>query len=382
MAKRDYYEVLEVARSAALDEIKKAYRKKAMQYHPDRNAGDKDAEEKFKEAAEAYDVLSNPDKRQRYDQFGHAGMSAGGGFGAGGFTMDDIFSRFGDMFESWGFGSSFGSTFGRRGAQRMNKGSNIRIRVKLSLTEIAHGVEKKIKINKMIACTSCRGTGAKDGTAFGNCPTCKGSGMIVQVLNTMLGQMQTSSPCPACGGEGKKITTPCSKCNGEGVQKKEEEISFKIPKGVAAGMQLTVSGKGNAPRHGGVSGDLLVVIEEEDHPDLQRDENDLIYSLFISFSEAALGTTIEIPTVEGKAKIKIVPGTQPGRVLRLRGKGLPAVNGYGEGDLLVHVNVWVPTKVDKEEQKILEKLATAENFKPKPNKEDRNFFERMRKMFS
>ncbi len=383
MTKRDYYEILEISRSASAEEIKKAYRKMAMKYHPDKNEGNKEAEEKFKEAAEAYDVLSNPDKKARYDQFGHAGVSGGnGGFGAGDFTMDDIFSHFGDMFESWGLGGHFGGFGGRGAAHRMNKGSNIRIRVKLNLEEIAHGVEKKIKVNKMASCDACRGTGAKDGTAFGTCATCKGSGMVTQVMNTMLGRMQTTVACPACGGEGRKITTACPKCNGEGAVKKEEEISFKIPKGVASGMQLTVSGKGNAPRHGGINGDLLVVIEEEEHPELQRDENDLIYSLFISFSEAALGTTTEVPTVDGKAKIKVAAGTQPGRVLRLRGKGLPSVNGYGTGDLLVHINVWVPTKVDKEEQKILEKLATAENFKPNPDKEDRNFFERMRKMFS
>ena len=381
MTKRDYYQVLEVQPKATDEEIKKAYRKMALKYHPDKNQGDKGAEEKFKEAAEAYDVLSNPDKRARYDQFGHAGMSnaGGGGFGGGGFTMDDIFSRFGDVFESFGFGG-FGG--GRGAGRRVNRGSNIRIRVKLNLNEVAHGVEKKIKVNKMSVCDACSGSGAKDGTSFGTCTTCKGSGMVTQVMNTMLGRMQTSAPCPTCGGEGRIVTTPCQKCNGEGALKKEEEITFRIPKGVASGMQLTISGKGNAPRRGGTNGDLLVVIEEEEHPDLQRDENDLIYSLFINFSDAALGTTAEVPTVEGRAKIKIAAGTQPGRVLRLKGKGLPDVNGYGVGDLLVHVNVWVPKKVDKEEQKILERLATSENFKPHPDKEDRNFFERMRKMFN
>ncbi|MDR3235380.1 MAG: molecular chaperone DnaJ [Prevotellaceae bacterium] len=384
MAKRDYYEVLEVGRSATAEEIKKAYRKKAIQYHPDKNPGNKEAEEHFKEAAEAYDVLSNPDKRTRYDQYGHAGMggATGGGYSGGGFSMDDIFSQFGDIFENMGYGS-FAGTFGGSGRTRraVSRGSDIRIRVKLNLKEIAHGVEKKIKINKQTACTACKGTGAKDGTAFTTCTACKGSGVVTRVVNTVMGRMQTSSPCSACGGAGRAIQVHCPTCHGAGVQEKQEEITFKIPMGVASGMQLSISGKGNAARHGGINGDLLVVIEEEEHTELQRDGNDLVYSLFITVGEAALGTTSEIPTVDGIAKIKIEPGTQPGRVLRLRHKGLPDINGYGEGDLLVHVNVWIPQKLSKEEQKTLEKLALSDNFKPNPSRDDKNFFERMRRMF-
>jgi molecular chaperone DnaJ len=386
MSKRDYYEVLEVGRTATAEEIKKAYRKKAIQYHPDKNPGNKDAEDRFKEAAEAYDVLSNPDKRTRYDQYGHAGVggAAGGGYsGGGGFSMDDIFSQFGDIFENMGYGGFSGAFGGNAGRTRrtVSRGSDIRIRVKLTLKEIAHGVEKKIKINKQVACTTCKGTGAKDGTAFTTCATCKGAGAVNRVVNTIMGRMQTTTTCPTCGGEGHTIQTPCAVCHGAGVQQKQEEITFKIPAGIAAGMQLSVSGKGNAARQGGVNGDLLVVVEEEEHLELQRDGNDLVYSLFISISDAALGLTAEVPTIDGKAKIKIEPGTQPGRVLRLRHKGIPEINGYGIGDLLVHVNVWIPKKLDKDEQKILEKLATSENFKPNPDPEDRNFFERMRKMF-
>jgi molecular chaperone DnaJ len=384
MDKRDYYEVLEVGRTATAEEIKKAYRKKAIQYHPDKNPGDKAAEEHFKEAAEAYDVLGNPDKRSRYDQFGHAGVgSAAGGGHSGGFSMEDIFSQFGDIFENMGYGS-FSSAFGSRGGRTHRaapRGSDIRIRVKLALKEIAHGVEKKIKINKQTPCTACKGTGAKDGTAFSTCAACKGSGVITQVVNTMLGRMQTTSPCTACGGEGRSIQTPCAVCHGAGILPKQEEITFKIPAGVSEGMQLSIAGKGNAARHGGANGDLLVVIEEEEHPELQRDGHDLIYSLFISVSAAALGTMAEIPTVDGKVKIKVEPGTQPGRVLRLRHKGLPELNGYGTGDLLVHINVWIPKKLDREEQKLMEKLAAAKNFQPDPDHNDKNFFERMRRMF-
>ncbi|MDR3183971.1 MAG: molecular chaperone DnaJ [Prevotellaceae bacterium] len=384
MAKRDYYEVLEVGRNATAEEIKKAYRKKAIQYHPDKNPGDKAAEEHFKEAAEAYDILSNPDKRSRYDRFGHAGVSgATGGGHAGGFTMDDIFSQFGDIFENMGYGGFSGAFSSRGGRTRrtVSRGSDIRIRVRLNLTEIAHGVEKKIKVNKQVACTACKGTGAKDGTAFTTCATCKGSGVVTQVVNTIMGRMQTTSTCPACGGEGKAIQTPCAVCRGAGVQARQEEIAFKIPAGVSTGMQLSIAGKGNAARNGGINGDLLVVIEEDEHPELQRDGHDLIYSLFVSVSDAALGTMAEIPTVDGKVKIKIEPGTQPGRVLRLRNKGLPELNGYGTGDLLVHVNVWIPKKLDREEQKILEKLAAAKNFQPAPDRNEKNFFERMRRMF-
>lgn len=384
MTKRDYYEVLGVAKGASAEEIKKAYRKMAIKYHPDKNPGDKEAEEKFKEAAEAYDVLSNPDKKARYDQFGHSGMNSGGGFSGGGFSMDDIFSQFGDIFGGHfgGFGGfgNFGST--SRGGRRVNRGSDIRIRVKLDLKEIAHGAEKKVKINKQVSCKACNGRGAKSEADIRTCDTCKGSGQVTRVTQTFLGAMQTASTCPTCNGEGKIISKPCNSCSGSGLVKEMEEISFKIPAGVAQGMQLTVQGKGNAAKRGGVNGDLLVVIEEDLHPELQRDGNDLIYSLFISVPDAVLGVDAEIPSVDGKLRIKVEPGTQSGKILRLRGKGLPDVNGYGYGDLLVYIQIWTPRKIDKSEKEMLEKLRISENFKPNPSKEDRNFFERMKKIFS
>ena len=383
MSKRDYYEVLGINRSASAEEIKKAYRKLAMMYHPDKNPGNKEAEEKLKEAAEAYDVLSAPEKKARYDQFGHAGLgaSAGGGFG-GGFSMDDIFSRFGDIFEGFGFGSARGFGGGSTGGRRVNRGSDIRIRVKLTLQELAKGTEKKIKITKQHQCPDCRGRGAVSEGDIKTCTHCHGSGVVTRVTQTILGHMQTSSPCHVCAGAGQVVVKPCAKCHGDGVVKSSEEVSFQIPRGVAEGMQLTVSGKGNAARRGGVSGDLLVVIEEEPHPELQRDGNDLIYSLFISFVDAALGTDLEVPTIDGRVKIKIEPGTQSGKILRLRAKGLPDVQGYGTGDLLVYIQVWVPVKLDKSERELLEKLRNATNLKPTPSKEDMNFFERMKKMFS
>ena len=353
--KRDYYEVLGVSRSASATEIKKAYRKLALQYHPDKNPGDKEAEEKFKEAAEAYDVLSNDDKRRRYDQYGHAGVGGGaGGFG-GGMSMEDIFSHFGDIFGNFGgFGgfSGFGGGGGR--ARRVNRGSNLRVKVKLTLEEIATGVEKKIKVKKYVACSHCHGSGAKDGTSYTTCSTCNGSGQVTRVQNTILGQMQTTSTCPACEGEGKIIKEKCSHCNGEGVQLSEEVIQLNIPAGVAEGMQLSLSGQGNAARRGGINGDLIVLIEEQEHPQLVRDGNDLLYNVFVSFPEAVLGDSAEIPTLEGKVKVKVEPGTQPGKILRLRGKGLPDVNGYGKGDLLVKVNVWIPKTLSKEDKKIVE----------------------------
>ncbi len=387
MAKRDYYEVLGVGKSASAEEIKKAYRKLALKYHPDKNPGDKEAEEKFKEAAEAYDVLSNPDKKSRYDQFGHAGMSgaAGGGFSGGGFSMDDIFSQFGDIFGGH-FGSAFGGAFGGFGGgsrgRRVNRGSDIRIRVKLDLKEIAHGAEKKVKINKQVACKECGGKGAKSEADIKTCETCHGTGQVTRVTQTILGHMQTSSVCPTCGGQGKTIIKPCGVCHGDGLVKEAEEISFKIPAGVSEGMQLTVQGKGNAARRGGVNGDLLVVIEEEESAELQRDGNDLIYSLFISIPDAVLGAEAEIPSVDGKLKIKIEPGTQSGKILRLRGKGLPDVNGYGNGDLLVYIQIWTPKKIEKQEREMLEKLKNSQSFKPSPDKEDRNFFSRMKRSFS
>jgi molecular chaperone DnaJ len=380
MGKRDYYEVLGVSKEATKEEIKKAYRKQALKFHPDKNPGDKKSEENFKEAAEAYEVLSNEDKKARYDRYGHAGMGgSSNGFGGQGMTMDDIFSSFGDIFGD-AFGG-FGAFGGSRRGRRVNKGSNLRVKVKLNLQEIAAGAEKKIKVNKYDSCSSCQGTGAADATALSGCSTCHGSGHVTRLTNTMLGQMQTSSVCPSCGGEGKTITRKCTACYGEGIIQKEEIIKINIPAGVGKGMQLTVGGKGNAPRRGGVNGDLLVVIDEEEHPELIREGNDLIYNLFISIPDAILGTHVEVPTVDNNVKIKIEPGTQPGKILRLRGKGLPEVNGYGKGDLLVNVNVWIPKSMNKEELKIFEKLKDSESFTPKPDKNDIGFFDRMRGYF-
>ena len=387
MAKRDYYEVLGVGKSATPDEIKKAYRKMAIKYHPDKNPGDKDAEEKFKEAAEAYDVLSNPEKRQRYDQFGHAGVggAAGGpgGFSAGGFSMEDIFSQFGDIFGGH-FGSAFGGFGGGRQGRgaRVQKGSDIRIRVKFSLKEVMHGVEKKVKINKLVQCPQCSGKGAVSDADVKTCDTCHGTGVISKVVQTMFGQMQSQGVCPKCNGEGKIIVKPCPRCGGQGLVKESEEISFKIPAGVAQGMQLTVQGKGNAAKSGGINGDLLVVVEEEPDKELQRDGNDLIYSLFISVPDAILGTSAEIPAVDGKLRIKIEPGTQSGKVLRLRGKGIPDINGYGTGDLLVYVQVWIPKHLSASEKAEIEKLRGSSGFAPQPTREDRNFFDRIKQMFS
>jgi molecular chaperone DnaJ len=385
MTKRDFYEVLEVTKSASSEEIKKAYRKQALKYHPDRNPGDKASEEKFKEAAEAYEVLSDPQKKARYDQFGHAGVggAAGGGFGGEGMTMEDIFSHFGDIFSDLGFGGfgSFSTRGGGRGSQQMARGSNLRIKVKLTLEEIEKGAEKKLKVAKYIACDECSGTGAKGGSAYSTCGTCRGSGKVTRVTNTFLGQMSTTQICPSCNGDGKTITNKCHKCAGEGVMRGEEVISIKIPAGVAEGMQLSVSGKGNAARRGGINGDLLVIIEEEKHDELIRDGNDLLFNLYVSVAQAALGSQVEIPTLDGKVKIKIEAGTQPGKILRLRGKGLPEVNSYGKGDLLVSINVWIPKNLNKEERKTLEKLDESQNFKPNPGSGDRNFFDRMKNYF-
>ncbi len=384
MAKRDYYEVLGVSKGASADEIKKAYRKKALQYHPDKNPDNKEAEEKFKEAAEAYEVLSNPEKKQRYDQFGHAGMGGASGFSGGGMSMEDIFSSFGDIFSGGGFGgfSGFGGFGGGGGrGRRVNKGTNLRVKVKLNLNDVVNGVTKKIKVNKYVKCNTCDGSGAKDKHSFSTCSTCGGNGQVTKVSNTILGQMQTTSVCPSCNGEGQTITHKCKDCGGEGVSRKDDVISINIPAGVSEGMQLSVSGKGNAARRGGVNGDLLVVIEEEPHEELQRDGNDLIYSLFVSMPDAVLGCTAEIPTVDGKVKIKVEAGTQSGKILRLRGKGVPDINGYGKGDLMVNVQIWTPKSVSKDEAKLLEKLRNSDNFKPNPDKKERNFFERMKSYF-
>ncbi|MCQ2975971.1 MAG: molecular chaperone DnaJ [Bacteroidales bacterium] len=375
--KRDYYEVLGVAKNATKDELKKAYRQLALKYHPDRNPGDKEAEEKFKEAAEAYEVLSDDQKRQRYDQFGHAGV---GGAAGGGFNMDmeDIFSHFGDIFGGFGFGGGFSGFGGGRGrSQRVNKGSTLRVKVKLNLKEIANGVEKKIKVKKYVACPECNGTGAEGNSGFQTCSKCRGAGMITVVKQTFLGTMQTQTQCPDCGGTGKTISKKCHHCNGEGVVIGEEVISINIPAGVTDGMQMTVSGKGNAPRRGGENGDLLVVFEEEQDPELTREENNLIYSLNVSIPDAILGTTVEIPTIDGKVKVKIEAGTQPGRVLRLKGKGLPTYGSYGRGDLLVLINVWMPKKLSKDEQKIIEGFQKSDSFKPASDAPKSSLFDRL-----
>lgn len=383
MAKRDYYEVLGVGKNASAEEIKKAYRKKALQYHPDKNPGDKESEEKFKEAAEAYEVLSDPNKKQRYDQFGHAGVGgAAGGGGYGGFSdIEDIFSAFGDIFGGHfgGFGGFGGSRGG--GGRRVARGSDLRVKVKLNLEEIAKGVEKKLKVKKYVSCQHCNGSGAQNASAYQTCSTCRGSGRVTRVQNTLLGQMQTTSACPTCQGEGKMITDKCNHCAGEGVIRDEEVISVNIPAGVGEGMQMNVTGKGNAARRGGINGDLLVVITEEEHPELVRDGNNLIYNLFLSFPEITLGTTAEIPTVDAKVKVKIDAGTQPEKILRLRGKGLPDVNGYGTGDLLVRIHVWIPKKLNAEEKKILEKLMTSPSFQEGPTSSEKSFFEKMKDIF-
>ena len=380
--KRDYYEVLGVQRNANADEIKKAYRKAAIKYHPDKNPGDKEAEEKFKEAAEAYDVLSNQDKRARYDQFGHAGMSgaAGGGFGGGGFgggfSMEDIFSQFGDI-----FGGHFGGFSSRGGGRRVNRGSDIRVKVKLTLSEIANGTTKKLKISKTIACDKCGGSGAKDSSSYSTCSTCNGTGVVTRVENTFFGRMQTQGVCPTCGGEGKTITAKCDKCSGEGVVRGDEVVEIKIPAGVGEGMAVTVQGKGNAARRGGVNGDLLVMIDEERHPELVRDGNDLIHNLNLTVTSCILGGEVEVPTIDGKAKIKIAPGTHAGKVLRLRGKGLPDVNGYGRGDILIVVDITIPSSLTSEERKLVEKLAEQPHFKEAESVEQQNIFERMKNFF-
>lgn len=385
MGKRDYYDVLGVSKDASKDEIKKAYRRQALKYHPDKNPGDNGAEEKFKEAAEAYEVLRDDQKRARYDRYGHSGVSgAGNGFSGGGMTIDDIFDQFGDIFGGsfGGFGGFGGFGRERQTSRRTTKGSNLRIKVKLTLKEIAKGVEKKIKVNKYVSCKQCNGTGAANATAYHTCSTCSGSGQVTRVSNTFLGQMQTSSTCPTCNGEGKTISEKCKACNGEGVIRDKEIVKINIPAGVGKGMQMTVSGKGNAARRGGINGDLIVVIDEEKHPYLTRDGNDLMYSLYVSIPEAILGTQVEIPTIEGKVKIKINPGTQPGKILRLRGKGIPELNGYGKGDLLVTISVWMPKNLTDEEKRIIAKLNESENFTPKPDNSDQDFFEKMKGFFS
>ncbi len=389
MAKKDYYEILGVSKNATPDEIKKAYRQQALKNHPDKNPDNKAAEDRFKEAAEAYEVLSDAEKRKRYDQYGHAGLGNNqgfSGFSGGGMSMDEIFRHFGDIFGGGGggFEDPFGSMFGgggRRG-RKVNQGSSLRVKVKLTLEEIASGVEKKIKVNKYIKCNTCSGSGAKGGSSYQTCSTCHGSGHVTRVTSTFLGQMQTSSTCPHCGGEGQVVIDKCTDCAGNGIIKGEEVISLNIPAGVGEGMQLSVNGKGNAAARGGVPGDLIIQIEELKHELFERDGNTLLYNHFITFSDAALGTSVEVPTIDSKVKIKIEAGTQSGRVLRLKGKGLPSINSWeGRGDLLITIHVWTPKALSKEEKAILEKLSKAANFQPAPSAKERSFFSRMKEMF-
>lgn len=387
MAKRDYYDILGVGKSASADEIKKAYRKTAMKHHPDRNEGDKAAEEKFKEAAEAYEVLSDENKKARYDRFGHAGVNGQGGFsGGGGMSMDDIFEHFGDIFG--GGGSPFGDIFGRGRSSsgsgrtsRGTRGSNLRVKVKLTLEEIAEGVTKKIKVKKYNSCDSCSGSGAKDSSSFSSCGTCGGHGVVRKVTNTILGQMQTTTTCPSCNGNGQTITQKCGSCKGDGRTYGEETIDINIPAGVTDSMQLTMDGAGNAGERGGSAGGLIINIEEKQHDELRRDGNNVVYPLFINFVDAALGTKAEVPTLSGKARINIPAGTQAGKIFRLKGKGIPSVNSYGTGDQLIDVNIWTPKKLSKKEKELLQELKESPNFQPNPNKEDRSFFDRMRDFF-
>lgn len=383
--KRDYYEILGVQKGASQDEIKKAYRKVAMQFHPDRNPGDKAAEEKFKEAAEAYEVLSDADKRAQYDRFGHAGVQGNGrGFGGGNGNMEDIFSQFGDIFGDDIFGSFFGGGGGRRGGQRMRgvRGSNLRIKIKLTYEEIAKGVTKQVKVKKHVPCNTCHGSGAKDKGSVQTCNTCGGTGQVRRVSNTFLGQMQTVSTCPTCNGEGTTITAKCGSCKGEGRVYGEETVTLDIPAGVQEGMQLSLGGRGNAGERGGPPGDLIVLIEEEQHKELHRDGLNVAYELHITFPDACFGTSVEVPTIDGRAKIKIPAGTQSGKIFRLKGKGFPGVNSYEKGDQLIYVNVWTPQNLSAEEKSQLEKMNVSPNFKPQPEKSDKSFFDKVREMFS
>lgn len=385
MSKRDYYEVLGVSKGSSQDEIKKAYRKVAMQYHPDRNPGDKAAEEKFKEAAEAYEVLSDQDKRAQYDRFGHAGLS-GNGRGPAGYNTDDIFSQFGDIFGDDIFGSFFGGGGGGRrgGGQRTRgtRGSNLRIKLKLNYEEIAKGVTKQIKVKKYVSCNTCSGSGAKDKGSIQTCSTCGGSGQVRKVTSTFLGQMQTVTTCPTCNGEGSIVTAKCTACKGEGRVYGEETVTLEIPAGVQEGMQLSVGGRGNAGERGGPPGDLIVLIEEEQHKELHREGLNVAYELHISFTDAVFGLQAEVPTIDGKARIKIPAGTQSGKIFRLKGKGFPAVNSYEKGDQLIYVSVWTPQHLSSEEKVVLEKLQTSPNFKPQPEKSDKSFFDKVKEMFS
>jgi molecular chaperone DnaJ len=388
MSKRDFYEILGVSKSSSADEIKKAYRKVAMQFHPDRNPGDKAAEEKFKEAAEAYEILSDTDKKAKYDRFGHQafgpGTAGGGGYGGGGMDMNDIFSQFGDVFGDDMFGGFFGGGQSRsRGGARARgqRGSNLRIKLKMNYEEIANGVNKQVKVKKHVLCTTCGGNGAKDNSSIQTCGTCKGSGQVRKVTNTFLGQMQTVNTCPTCNGEGSTVTAKCTPCKGEGRVYGEETISIDIPAGVQDGMQLSMSGKGNAGERGGSSGDLIIMIEEEQHEFLHRDGLNVSFDLYITIPDAIFGTSVEVPTIDARAKIKIPAGTQSGKIFRLKGKGFPEVQGYAKGDQLIHVNIWTPQEVSEEEKIALNKMQESENFKPKPIKGDKSFYDKVKEAF-
>jgi molecular chaperone DnaJ len=383
MSKRDYYEILGLSKGASAEEIKKSYRKVAMQFHPDRNPGDKGAEEKFKEAAEAYEVLSDNDKRAQYDRYGHAGLGSNGRGPAGGMNMDDIFSQFGDIFGDDLFGSFFGGRrAGGNSRSRGVRGSNLRVKIKLNYEEIAKGASKNIKVKKYVSCNTCTGSGAKDRNSIQTCSTCGGSGQVRRVTSTFLGQMQTVTTCPTCNGEGSIVTAKCTVCKGEGRVYGEETVTLDIPAGVQEGMQLSVGGRGNAGERGGAPGDLIILIEEEQHPDLHRDGLNVAFELHISFMDAVFGLQAEVPTIDGKAKIKIPAGTQSGKIFRLKGKGFPGVNSYEKGDQLIHVNVWTPQHLTPEEKELLEKLNDSPNFQPKPDKNERSFFDKVREMFS
>ena len=385
MAKRDYYEVLGVAKNASADEIKKAYRKLAVKYHPDKNPGNKEAEEKFKEAAEAYSVLSDADKKAKYDQFGHAGVDGAGPDFSGGFgnlndILNDLFGgAFGGGFGGFGgFGGGFG---GGQRRERVYKGRDIRVRVKLTLEEIAKGVEKEISIEKNVPCPDCGGRGARNSADIKTCPACNGTGQVQRVVNSFLGQTVTYSTCQQCGGEGKIISNPCHTCSGSGLVRQRETIKVKIPAGVEAGMQMTVQGEGHAAKNNGINGDLLVVIEEQEHPDFRREGNNLLYTKVVSIVDAMLGCEVDIPCLDGNYKLKVEPGTQSGSVIRLKGKGLPSVNSYGTGDLYVKIGVWIPKKLTKDEKALFESMRNNESLKPNPTKEDKSFFERLKDLF-
>ncbi|MDQ6890149.1 MAG: molecular chaperone DnaJ [Bacteroidota bacterium] len=383
MAKRDFYEILGVSKNASADEIKKAYRKVAMQFHPDRNPGDKSAEEKFKEAAEAYEILSDQDKRSQYDRFGHNafGPGRGGGFGM---NTEDIFSQFGDIFGDDMFGNFFGGGGGRSrgGKSKGTRGSNLRIKIKVNFEEIAKGTTKTVKVKKYVSCSTCNGSGAKDKNSVQTCGTCGGNGQVRRVQNTFLGQMQTVNTCPTCNGEGSVITSKCTGCKGEGRVYGEETVNLDIPAGVQDGMQLSMSGKGNMGERGGGPGDLIILIEEEPHPQLHREGLNVAFDLYISFPDAVFGTQSEVPTIDGRAKIKIPPGTQSGKIFRLKGKGFPSINSHEKGDQLIHVNVWTPQNVSAEERETLEKMHQSDNFQPKPDKNDKTFWEKIRETFA